>query len=194
VQEEDRRHPGPGLGYVHPQARRERDERMGHARELRHLGRLHAARRRGRAGRVRSIGHDTLVLHSHRPIHDPRPGAGPWFIMDRPPRRVPSGTFVTHAASRLSVSPLIAAKRVESFSIRCSGLIRLVWLWVWRPFDHHFGSSQGRAGSSARTPWPSCFRFCVSRFGGRRLVIWCRETSRCCARRQRVMAAARRNR
>jgi hypothetical protein len=48
---------------------------MGHARELRHLGRLRAARRRGLAGRVRSSGHDTLVLHSHRPMHHPRPAA-----------------------------------------------------------------------------------------------------------------------
>jgi hypothetical protein len=33
VQEEGRRGIRvPGLGYVHPQARRERDERMGHAR------------------------------------------------------------------------------------------------------------------------------------------------------------------
>jgi hypothetical protein len=76
VQEQDRRGIRvPGLGYVHPQAGRERDERMGHARELRHLGRLHAARRRWPAGRLRSIGHDTLVLHSHRPIHHPRPAA-----------------------------------------------------------------------------------------------------------------------
>jgi hypothetical protein len=76
VQEQDREGIRvPGLGYVHPQAGRERDERVGHARELRHLGRLRAARRRGPAGRVRSIGHDTLVLHSHRPIHHPRPAA-----------------------------------------------------------------------------------------------------------------------
>jgi hypothetical protein len=65
VQEQNRRGIRvPGLGDVHPQAGRERDEGMGHPRKLRHLGR-----------RVRSIGHDTLLLHSQRPIHHPRPAA-----------------------------------------------------------------------------------------------------------------------
>jgi hypothetical protein len=76
VQEQNRRGIRvPGLGDVHPQAGRERDELMRNTWELRHLGRLRAARRRGPVGRVRSIGHDTLVLHSHRPIHHPGPAA-----------------------------------------------------------------------------------------------------------------------
>ena len=63
---------------------RERDERVGHARQLRHLSRLRAARRRGPAGRVRSIGHNTLVLHSHDQFTTrDLQRAGPWFIMDR---------------------------------------------------------------------------------------------------------------
>ena len=83
VQEQNRRGTRvPGLGDVHPQAGRQRDKRMGHAWKLRHVGRLRGARPCRPAGRVRRIGHHTLVLHSHRQFttRDPRPG--PWFIMD----------------------------------------------------------------------------------------------------------------
>ena len=84
VQEQNRRGIRvPGLGDVHPQAGRERDELMRNTWELRHLGRLRAARRGGPAGRVRSIGHDTLVLHPHRQFTTRYLRRGPLVIMDR---------------------------------------------------------------------------------------------------------------
>jgi hypothetical protein len=83
VQEQDRRGIRvPGLGDVHPQASRERDERMGHARKLRHLGRLRAARRRAPWGA--SGASVRTPLYYIRTANSPPAtcGAGPWFTMD----------------------------------------------------------------------------------------------------------------
>ncbi|HEY6685272.1 MAG TPA: hypothetical protein VI094_03585 [Propionibacteriaceae bacterium] len=82
VQEQDRRGIRvPGLGDVHPQAGRERDERVGHTRELRHL------RSAARGPTPRACGARQEYRSQHpcttfAPANSPPAtcGAGPWLL------------------------------------------------------------------------------------------------------------------
>jgi hypothetical protein len=81
VQEQQRRGIRvPGLGDVHPQADREPDERMGHARELRHLGGLRAADAAGLRGASGVLVTTPLYYIRTGQCTTATCGAGPWNI------------------------------------------------------------------------------------------------------------------
>jgi hypothetical protein len=132
---------------MHPQAGLEPDERMGHARQLRHLGRLRAARRCWPAGARQEYRSRHPCTTFARPIHHPRPAARGPLVHHGPP----CGHWSTAGEARLTAS-VADPSAVEAEISRAGRCVQRRPFRLRRPKTFPHRSSQSR---SVRAPCAS---------------------------------------